>query len=172
MSRILYAPAAKPPIPSVLHTLLTSREHALKASGVTHDAPRIGYVRSSEFTSARTFPDAAGSTHSANAAVISFCMCLSSLVMSGRQGERVVAIAPPALRKRSRCARSASRAMRPCYASSLSSPIRPSTSGGRKVEPPGIEAPSNDFLHVNCGGPAQNRYSMVVTVSECSTWTM
>jgi hypothetical protein len=41
VNRVLYALAAKPPIPSVLHTLLTARNDALEAPGLSHDAPRI-----------------------------------------------------------------------------------------------------------------------------------
>jgi hypothetical protein len=36
--------AAKPPISSVLSTLLTARKDALIAAGVSHEAPRIVYI--------------------------------------------------------------------------------------------------------------------------------
>jgi hypothetical protein len=45
VKRILYALAAKSPVPSILSALLTAREVAINGSGVSYDAPRIAHIR-------------------------------------------------------------------------------------------------------------------------------
>jgi hypothetical protein len=68
VSRVLYALAAKSPLPSVLQTLLAARKHALIASGVAHVAPQIAYLRSASWAMPLTWPAYAAAIELAEAA--------------------------------------------------------------------------------------------------------